>query len=155
MEKLICGSIILYRLECPFCGEYNLSGNRKFSCTCCGESYTAKALTVVRREAKQKQEVEIREAIKRQNNCCFYCDHQFGSFYSASDDVIRKLKPVVDYNIPLELNEREKPHLLVVMCNVCQTTKGDRLQFQTVAEEKEWLKYMWAKKISLRKLTMF
>ena len=154
MEKLICGKVTLYRLECPYCGEANLSGSHKFYCTSCDSDYVDKKIQSVRLVAKLQKEVRINAALKKQNNHCFYCEHEFGKFYSK-DNHAGKLFPVIDLILPFDLKEELKSDEVIVMCNVCNQYRGHKLQFETMFEEKQWLKYMWTKDIDLGRLNFY
>ena len=103
MEKIIIGKIILFRLLCPKCGEYNLSGDNYFLCTYCKTKYdgekieSQRIVTGVKR--KNYSVTGKKYLLQKQDNKCFYCGNEFGIYYYKSGRV-RTLAYHADHQIP-------------------------------------------------------
>lgn len=147
MEKLICGKVNLYRLQCPTCGEHNLSGNRDFYCTSCGVHYTEKKIKEVRIVSTKMKDEMIKAAKERQGNSCIYCLRSFGQEYLEKTNVLH-LHPLIDRMPPFDMMDGMPKDHIYLICNVCNKMRRN-LQFETANELKQYLKYFWSKSLSL------
>lgn len=154
MEKIIAGSVILFREICPKCKEYNLSGEMQFTCDC-GERYIASELNSERKlidgKIRRKNMSKIRkEIIESQGGKCYWCGRKFGVYY-IKNGIIRTLKAVVDHIMPYGYGEDNSDKNLCASCNICNAWKSS-LIFETEDDCRMYLGYKMDKSIKNGKI---
>lgn len=156
MEKLICGKIALFREICPFCQEYNLSGNPAFICTSCDAKYTGtidlteRILSNNKRKSLTSRQSE--KIAQKQQNHCFWCDRQFGSLIIKNHKTIQ-LKIHLDHVQPYSYTKTNNQDNLIASCQICNQWKSNKI-FDNVDTCKEYLTGKWNKAIRLHKIVI-
>ena len=151
MEKIICGNITLFRLECPECGEFNLSGNNKFNCLCgCRyERFNIDSTRIIcgkKRENLLKYKKPLRE---KQNNKCFWCGNEIGSTIlkqKKGEYIPRELKTHIDHIIPYSYCKNNNFENLCLSCSICNLWKHSKV-FIDPDDCKLYLRHKWDKAI--------
>lgn len=129
MERIIAGSVILFREKCPNCGEYNMSGNKIFNCNC-GHRYQANTVITERKVCYKNKRRNLSKyrniLVKNQSNICYWCGRELDKYYIKNGNV-RVLKAVVDHKLPYSYSNDNSIENLCVSCNVCNSYKSDKI----------------------------
>jgi len=155
-EKLIVGKVILFRMECPQCGEMNLSGEKIFCCPC-GYKYELDKNSSTRilcksRRKKPSRKIQLR-LIVRQQNKCFWCGRIFGIWYSKGR-LFSQLKIHFDHMIAYNYLQSNPDENWVASCNICNFIKSDKI-FESIEDGKLYLQSKWAKKLSKKEIIIY
>jgi hypothetical protein len=152
----IYGNIRIKKGFCNNCMEeaFIIDGNIQ----CCGEKYAnvsdfLKKKYMIQSNIKRKglSAAEKRAIIRTQENKCFYCGHEFGTFYQRKRGkkfVVAKLTIHMDHVIPFVMNGNATP--FVAACNVCNGLKSG-LVFNNIESIKKYL----ANKIRAKRIEFF
>jgi len=150
LEKIVCGSVSLYRLKCPQCDEFNLSANSSFRCDC-GMRYSEKEVTKLRVEAKGKRvrlPKKLRDAIvSNQGGVCYWCGNKFGiPYYRKKTNNVVRLRVHIDHLNPFSYTQNSERSNLVASCSVCNLHKSAKM-FENESDCREYLIIKLNKKI--------
>ncbi|MFA6309729.1 MAG: HNH endonuclease [Clostridia bacterium] len=151
LEKMVIGKITMFRMECPFCGEQNLSKTGTFKCTYCDETYSEQTVNKVRvivgkTKRNRPPALIVRKLLALQNNKCFYCGKEFDLQYYRNGKV-RKLIAHADHQIPYSYLLTNPDDNFVMACCVCNMFKSAKM-FESVEDCKKYLDYKWDKEVS-------
>lgn len=147
-EILNLSGIILYRIQCPACGEYELSGKKTAYCEYCDRKLTFRDchkerkigvvndINRIRLSASQKNDI-----LDKQNNRCYWCGREFGTEYMYHFRFYR-LTPHFDHVIPFSLIGNGGEENIVASCNVCNLWKSSKV-FHSEAEIQDYLLEKW------------
>lgn len=131
----IYGNIAIVKGYCQSCQQlaFILEGHL----ACCCAPYEAEPKRLKREIPPQQERQHIPLAFRRaqlelQENRCFYCNIQFGSFVMRGSRSIR-LKLEWDHYAPFALTQDSRPSNIVAACHICNHIKSD-LVFQTSGE---------------------
>ena len=147
MEKLMCGGVILYRLQCPECEECNLSSNHKFSCNCgniYSEGFINKYTTVCTK--KRGNIIKHRKyLLSKQNNKCYWCNREINlellkKISGKSKYKLTKLKSHIDHIIPYSFCKNDNISNLCLSCSICNLWKHNKM-FDNEIDCKLYLSY--------------
>lgn len=157
VEKVIFGSVILYRSKCPKCRQYMLSSNSFFECTTrlCDHEWVDDQVEHVRKEISGKRRkalspMERRQLIADQDNRCFWCGREFGSWVSRKNKLVA-LKCHIDHVTPYIYSESDRFKNKVASCHICNRWKSSKI-FETVTECEIYLQNKWATEIASGKI---
>lgn len=158
LEKVIYGEVTLYRIKCPNCCEINFIGKIPHVCDCgywFGNAKNGKIrVECVRKRRKTLGKKERKEIIEKQNNRCFWCGREFGTYYVLSGkkgDKLCKLVVHIDHYIPYSVKNTDEKENLVASCNRCNSRKS-KLMFKNVDECRHYLIYKWNKNIDTKRV---
>lgn len=153
MEKIVCGNVVLFREECPFCGEFNLSKNDKFSCFCGGVYFNndIDSTRIVCTKERQALTKHLKYLIEKQSNHCYWCGRQIGETYLKKVNGKKKYKLVklgrhIDHIVPYSFCKNNDLENLCLSCSFCNLWKSNKI-FTNEECCKLYLNYKWDKQL--------
>ena len=152
-EILNLAGVILYRIQCPDCGEYQLTGKKEAYCEYCNKNITFKNCNKERKIATTTGLNRIKiniyqknEILDKQKNKCYWCGRQFGTEYMHNFRFYR-LTPHFDHIIPYSLAGNKGNDNIVAACNVCNLWKSAKV-FKDEEEIQDYLLEKWRNAIN-------
>lgn len=146
MEKVIYGSVTMFRHKCPVCRNDILSNDDTFECDCGHEGGNKKV---------QKTTIEVitgrrgiiparikRQLNKKQGGKCYWCNRRFGTLY-YKDKTIKSLRRHYDHKVPFSYEQRNRKKNWCIACNICNLFKSNFL-FKKETECVTFLSKKWA-----------
>lgn len=151
MERIVCGNVILYREECPFCGEFNLSSNDKFTCLCGGTYFNndINSTRIVCTKDRENLRKHLPYLTGLQGNRCYWCNREIGEKYLKKIKGKKKYKIIklgshIDHIIPYSYCKNNGIENLCLSCSVCNLWKSNKI-FTEADKCKLYLNYKWDK----------
>ena len=158
MEKIIAGKIILYREECPECGEWNISGNKKFECTWCSLIYENQNNIKLRQLTNSRFKRLIftrkqKEIIwQRQRGRCYWCYRKFNIWYMKRNNT-RMLKMHMDHKMPYSYLPDNNLKNICGACSICNLFKSNKI-FDSDRDCMEYLLEKWEKALRNKSIVL-
>lgn len=132
VEKCIYGGVILFRMACPGCGDYNFMVQNNVVCNSCGHIYSLD----VEKQKKIRQEVHglkrrqlskyaLNKLIEKQNGKCYWCGRYFGTKIIYHDK-IKTIRAIGDHHDPFVSSRNSTKENFVASCQLCNSFKSDR-----------------------------
>lgn len=155
-EELHFGGVALYKTICPYCEKTNLFEKLTVVCRCSLE-YTMKVgktksiSSGVKRKTIGKE--LKRKLIKKQNNRCYWCDIEFGTYYIKNENKICRLDPVGDHIIPYSFSETNVDDNFVISCNRCNSYKHSKM-FAADEDCRDYLIKRWKRDLKSGRVSL-
>jgi len=136
----VYGSTLLHSEYCPDCQNDSFIVGGAF--VCCGRKPPPKEWSRLKVEVdpshkrrKQPGQAEKRSILREQNNCCYYCGDEFGSWRHIRG-VPRRVNVEWDHVLPFSYNGNNAE--FVAACHECNQSKNTRI-FSDMEEAKQYL----------------
>lgn len=149
MERILAGSVTLFREQCPNCGETNLSGKKIFECECgykYYEQYISYSRVLLNKHKRKDLRHHIPALLARDGNKCYWCGHTFGKMYLHRKRV-KKLKITIDHIVPYGFSQNDSLENLCVACSICNGRKSGKM-FASEDDCRKYLSYTMEKSIN-------
>ena len=142
MKKLICGNVNLFQEICPSCGELSLYGLKNPFCEC-GYDFILKKEKSVEYvcKAKKRRKINSKPYLKKQDNKCYWCGREIGSFLIRYNKVII-LRVHMDHVLPYSFIQSNPKENYVASCHICNSFKSSKI-FATESECRLFLLKRW------------
>lgn len=135
------GSLEMQKAYCSVCESSAFVIDGKL--LCCDSkpiSVSNKIEIVVEAKGRRKRLSKKRKEkiLQDQNNCCLYCQNEFGIFYRYKNKV-RITKLEFDHMMPFSYNANSSDDNRIASCNICNSIKGSNI-FNTIEEIRNFIK---------------
>lgn len=147
MEKLIFGTVNLYRIFCDFCNDFALVNSKDKTCPDCGTKLNQENIDKIRILSNKKRTDKLgskklkKNLIKKQNNKCYWCSREFGDFIIKNDKAI-KLKFNFEHKLPFSYTHNNDIQNIVGSCHICNGFKSGKI-FESEEDCKIYLERRW------------
>ena len=144
------GGLIIERGVCTECGDPCIICKDDTS-SCCSAEVKRFGSGVIVKEThgslmrKRPSRYLQKELLKNQDNRCFWCGREFGSYILSPKNIVRKITPVWDHYIPYSYTGDNRG--FVAACQRCNAHKSAIIISDSLTEDslKEYLKRTWYK----------
>lgn len=151
IKARVYSGITLYYGICQECGERAIICSDNTS-SCCSAPIVALEEGVIKKETqigerrKQPSKKRKLQLLSIQNNCCYWCGREFGSYVLTPTGRVSILKPCWDHYIPYVFTGSSVDTDFVASCCRCNLHKSARIiqSIESEGELREYLKGRWS-----------
>lgn len=160
-ERVLYGSVNLFRFYCENCGNPILSKTGYYFCDICGYEKQEYNYDLRKTETQGIERylcpIQIKKYLNdKQKNRCFWCGREFGTVYSKIRSygrkiIVSKLRRHYDHALPYSYLKSNPNGNWVLSCNICNHFKSN-LIFQSDKDCRIYLNQKWKKAIQKEKI---
>ena len=158
IKARLYGTTLIQRGLCSICGDECLILSDRLSACCHGparvflEGGVSKETVTGNRRQRYKPPAKVqRFLLEQQENRCYWCGREFGSWVASAKGKVYELRPYWDHFIPFVITGSSQADQFVATCWICNSYKHTTVVVfegeETILRDriaKKWKRAKWA-----------